>query len=121
MIVCVLRKNNLPVEYVSILLKKSQKKNYTITERETLAAIWLREKFEFLFTGKEFYLISDHKALEFIEKKHNFRTARIDRWIERFNRFEFNRIYRERSRMTLMYLVDLQSTISTLIGVLNKK
>ena len=94
----VLRQKGQPVAYISRLLKKAEK-NYTITEKEALAALWAMEKFEFLLTGKEFNLVTDHKALQEIKKKHNFGTPRITRWLSRFNNFNFKVLYREGNNM----------------------
>ncbi|KAG0434488.1 hypothetical protein DMUE_5164 [Dictyocoela muelleri] len=55
------------------------------------------EKLEFYLVGKKFTLISDHKAIEEIYRKKRFWHTRIQRWIERFSKFNFHICYRERS------------------------
>ncbi|KAG0427191.1 Retrovirus-related Pol polyprotein from transposon 17.6, partial [Dictyocoela muelleri] len=69
-------------------------RNYSVTERETLAALWSMERFEYYLIGKKFTLISDHKALEEIHKKKDFYSLRIQRWLEIFSRFDFEVFYR---------------------------
>lgn len=90
----VLKQKNKPVAYISRLLKKAER-NYTITEREALAALWAMEKFSNWLTGKEFDLITDHQALLKLKSKHLFGTKRITRWIERFNNFNFKTYYKQ--------------------------
>ncbi|KAG0435276.1 Retrovirus-related Pol polyprotein from transposon 17.6 [Dictyocoela muelleri] len=58
----VLRQNKKPVGYISRILSKSEQK-YSITEKETLAALWSMEKLEYFLLGKRFTLITDHKAI----------------------------------------------------------
>ncbi|KAG0419782.1 Retrovirus-related Pol polyprotein from transposon [Dictyocoela roeselum] len=58
------------------------------------------EKLEYYLIGKKFTLISDHKSLEEIHKKKDFGTPRIQRWLERFSRFDFNVCYREGNKLT---------------------
>ncbi|KAG0427756.1 Retrovirus-related Pol polyprotein from transposon [Dictyocoela muelleri] len=52
------------------------------------------EKLDYYLIGKKFTLISDHKALEEIHNKKDFGTPRIQRWLERFSRFNFDVCYR---------------------------
>lgn len=89
----VLRQENGPVAYISRALKGSEK-NYTITERETLAAVWSMEKFSYYLQGREFLLVTDHKALEELKQKKEFGTARIRRWFEKIEQFQFKVQYR---------------------------
>ncbi|KAG0422744.1 Retrovirus-related Pol polyprotein from transposon 17.6, partial [Dictyocoela muelleri] len=90
----VLKQNDRSIAYVSRVLKGSEK-NYSITERETLAALWSMEKLEQYLYGRKFTLISDHKAIEEILRKKDSGTPRIQRWMERFSKFDFNICYRE--------------------------
>ncbi|KAG0439442.1 Retrovirus-related Pol polyprotein from transposon [Dictyocoela muelleri] len=94
----VLKQRNNPVAFISRVLKRAEK-NYTVMERETLAALWSMEKLEYYLIGKRFTLISDHKSLEEIHKKKYFGTPRIQRWLERFSRFDFNVCYREGNKL----------------------
>lgn len=96
----VLRQNGRPVGYISRTLSKSEK-NYSITEKEVLAAIWAMEKYKYYLTGKKFVLITDHKAIEELKKKREFGSARIYRWFERLERFQFEVKYREGVNMVV--------------------
>jgi hypothetical protein len=90
----VLYENNKPVAFISRSLSNAEK-NYSITEREVLAALWAMEKLEYFLFGKPFKLISDHKAITEIKNKVNFGSPRIQRWFERLERFHFEPIYKE--------------------------
>ena len=83
-----------PVAYISRTLTKSERA-YGITERETLAALWAMEKLQYQLLGRKFMLVTDHKALEFMKEKKEFGSHRIQRWAERFGRFEFEVVYRK--------------------------
>lgn len=67
----VLRQKAEPICYISRTLT-SVEKNDTILEKEVLAAIWAMDKFAFYIAGKEFDLITNHQAIEFIKKKERF-------------------------------------------------
>jgi hypothetical protein len=90
----VLRQNSRPVAYISRCLTKCEK-NYTITEREVLAALWSMEKFKYYLEGRRFTLITDHKALEELKFKRVFGNKRIGRWFERIEQFQFDVKYRK--------------------------
>ncbi|KAG0438726.1 Retrovirus-related Pol polyprotein from transposon [Dictyocoela muelleri] len=94
----VLKQGDNTIAYISRVLKCGEK-NYTVMERETLAALWAMEKLEFYLIGKKFTLISDHKALEELHKKKEFGTPRVQRWLERFSKFDFDICYREGSKL----------------------
>lgn len=94
----VLLQNNTPIGYISRLLKKAEI-NYSITEKEVLASLWAMEKFEFLLAGKVFNLVTDHKAIENIQTKHNFGSARTERWRDRLSKFNFKVCFRPGAEM----------------------
>lgn len=89
----VLRQEANVVSYISRALTKEEK-NYSVSEKEALAALWAMEKFSFYLLGKEFDLITDHKAIEEIKRKKNFGSHKINRWFERLERFQFNVKYK---------------------------
>ena len=89
----VLRQDGKPIAYISKNLSKEER-NYGITEKEFLACIWAMEAFQYYLVGKSFKLITDHKAIESVNKKAEFGNSRIQRWIERLNRFDFVVEYR---------------------------
>jgi hypothetical protein len=90
----VLRQNNKPIAYISRSLSPSEK-NYTITEKEVLAALWAMEKLNFYLFGKEFVLVTDHKAIEELKQKVDFGTPRITRWFERIEKYQFKIRYKK--------------------------
>jgi hypothetical protein len=83
-----------PIAFASRTLSDAECR-YGITEREALAALWGMEKFQYYLTGKKFVLVTDHKALEEIRNKTEFGSKRTQRWIERFENFEFAIKYRK--------------------------
>lgn len=85
----VLEQNMKHIAYISRTLSKAES-YYSITEKETLAAIWGMEKFRFFIQGKKSLLITDDKALEEIKRKRDFGSPRIHRWFERLERFQYD-------------------------------
>ena len=74
---------------------KGAELNYSITERELLAALWGMEKLQYYLLGVKFTVITDHKALETINEKADFGNRRILHWMDRLSLFNFNIVYRE--------------------------
>lgn len=89
----VLRQVGKPVIYISRSLSGSEK-NYSISEKEVLGAMWAMEKLRYYLEGKEFDLVTDHKAIEEIKKKKEFGSQKINRWFERLERFQFKVKYK---------------------------
>jgi hypothetical protein len=52
------------------------------------------EKFSYFLIGKRFILVTDHKAIEELKRKREFGFSRIQRWFERFEKFDFEIKYR---------------------------
>lgn len=96
----VLRQDGKPIVYLSRTLNDAER-NYSITEREVLAALWAMEKVEYYLIGHRFEVITDHKAMEVMQNKLDFGTGRIARWMERFSRFDFGVTYRKGEDMVL--------------------
>ncbi|KAG0437706.1 Pol polyprotein [Dictyocoela muelleri] len=74
------------------------------------------EKLRFLFDRKELYSYSDHEALEEIHNKKENGTARVQRWLERFSKFDFNICYREGSKLIQ---VDALSREAVMVNIYN--
>lgn len=80
--------NIRPIAYASRVLNSAER-NYSITEKEMLGALWAMEHFYYYLHGREFVLKTDHKALEAINTKGYLDSARIERWQDRIFRFNF--------------------------------
>ncbi|MGL4849714.1 MAG: RNase H-like domain-containing protein [Clostridium sp.] len=83
----------MPIMFASRTLSETEK-NYSISEKEMLAALWSMEKFEYFLKGREFILITDHIALKALNSKGEIKSARIIRWIERIQQFNFKVEYK---------------------------
>ena len=77
------------IAFASRTLNNAER-NHSITKKEMLGAIWAMEHFQYYLKGREFTLVTDHKALEALNNKNEIKSARIQRWIERINNFDFN-------------------------------
>ncbi|KAG0440166.1 Retrovirus-related Pol polyprotein from transposon [Dictyocoela muelleri] len=88
----ILKQADKSIAYISRVLKGSEI-NYSISERELLAAIWCMEKFEYYLIGKKFTLVTDHRALVEIHNRKEFCSSKMQRWIERLSRFDFNVVF----------------------------
>ena len=84
----------LPVAFASRKMGTAER-NYSISEKEMLAALWAMEHFVYFLLGREFTLITDHKALKALDERGTIRSARIERWIERIQIFNFKVEYRK--------------------------
>lgn len=90
----VLRQTHGPMASILRALKGAEK-NYGITEKELLAAMWAMEKLEHYLLGSHFTLITYHQAIKYIQSKKEFGNSRIKRWFEKIQRFQFDVKYRE--------------------------
>ncbi|MGL4849384.1 MAG: RNase H-like domain-containing protein, partial [Clostridium sp.] len=78
-------KDKVPIMFISTKLRDSEL-NYSISEKECLAALWAMEKLKYFLYGREFDLITDHQALEALNNGE-MKSQRIERWLERLNVF----------------------------------
>lgn len=77
-----------PIAYMSRALSGSEK-NYSITERETLAVLTALEHWRcYLENGKTFTVYTDHSALKWFLSLDN-PTGRLARWCVRLSAFNF--------------------------------
>lgn len=81
------------ISYASRSLSEVEMK-YAQTEKEALALTWAVERFHYFIYGKEFELITDHKALETIFSPKNTPCARIQRWALRLQCYTFKVRYK---------------------------
>lgn len=70
------KQDNKPVAYISKILNKIER-NYSITDRELLAALWAIKKLKYILYNKLFVLVTNHKTIETIKIKTEFVLAKI--------------------------------------------
>ncbi|KAL2610998.1 hypothetical protein R1flu_022690 [Riccia fluitans] len=68
-----------PIAYISRKLIPAER-NYTATERETLAIVWAASKFDHHFKANKVKFITDHRAIVDLVRKPN-PAGRLARWI----------------------------------------
>ena len=67
-----------PVLYLSRKLNAAER-NYSVIERECLAAVWAIRKLQVYLYGQEFVLQTDHRPLTFLDQA-KLANARVMRW-----------------------------------------
>ena len=92
------------VSYASRALTPVESR-YSQTDIEGLALVWGIEHFRFFLLGKEFDVITDHKALESIFNNPRSKPPEcIERWILQLQPYHFRVIYKKRSQNEADYL-----------------
>lgn len=69
-------------------------RKYCQTEREALGIVFGCERFQFYLFGREFFLYTDCKPLQFLFSKRSKPCARIERWVLRVQSFSFKVCYK---------------------------
>ena len=81
-----------PISLASRFLNAAETKHST-NELEMLAVVWGSEDFRKYIFGRQFTVVTDHKALVTLlngnNKKNKTMFSRLTRWIDRFNPFDF--------------------------------
>ena len=77
-----------PISYNSRKLN-SPEMNYSVLEKEMLAAIWAIQQHRHLLYGNHFVLMSDNSALKFLLNSTHPKNARHGRWISQLQQFDF--------------------------------
>ena len=80
-----------PIEYASRLLSNAER-NYSTTERETLAIVWACNKFRGYIDGAEVKLLTDHQPLKWLLTLKS-PTGRLARWGLQLQQFNFSLEY----------------------------
>ncbi|KRH91903.1 putative LTR transposable element, partial [Pseudoloma neurophilia] len=64
-------------------------RNWGITEKELFAIIEGLDKFRDYTHGKKYIIISDHKALTWLQSREDFGNQRIQRWLNKIIGMDF--------------------------------
>ena len=82
-----------PIAYASRLLTAAEQ-NYTVVERECLAAIWAVRNFKHYLHGPKFDLYTDNLALTWL-KNRTQPKGRIARWIFELSEYDYEIIHKQ--------------------------
>lgn len=83
-----------PIQWASKNLTPMEER-YGITGKEMLAVMWGAYKFKYELSGRKFYLITDHKALENLRSKAEFGNNRVNRRICMIQEYDLTIKYRK--------------------------
>ena len=83
-----------PVIFLSRRLRNAEL-NYSISEKEMLAALWAMEQLHYYLYGRKFLLRTDHKALLAFNVRGEVKSRRIERWYYRLQTYTFEVVYRK--------------------------
>lgn len=84
-------KNEHPIEYASRLLSTAER-NYSTTERGTLAIVWAVDKFRGYIEGSSVVLLTDHQPLRWLMILKS-PTGRLARWALHFQPYNIKTEY----------------------------
>ncbi|XP_065365361.1 uncharacterized protein LOC135958385 [Calliphora vicina] len=82
-----------PIAYMSKKLNTAQR-NYSVTERECLAAVEAIQKFRCYLELQEFEVITDHSSLVWLMKQPNL-SGRLARWVFKLQSYKFSISHRK--------------------------
>ena len=81
-----------PVSFASRYLNEAEKE-YSTNELEMLVVVWGAEYFQNFILGRNFSIVTDHKALISLlngnNKKNKTMFSRLTRWLDRLSPFDF--------------------------------
>ena len=89
----------------------SNKKRYSINELDLLGVVWAIEYFKYYLFGKNFTVLTDHRAPLSVLKPHRFNKSyksRLTRWIDRLLPFDFNMEHISGTRKCLVDYISRQ-------------
>ena len=81
-----------PIAFASRFLNSCEER-YSVIELELLGVVWSTEYFKNYLYGKQFNVITDHRALLSIMKEHRSNKSyysRLTRWVDRLLPFQFD-------------------------------
>lgn len=82
-----------PIAFMSKKLNTAQR-NYSVTERECLAAVEAIQKFRCYIELQEFEVITDHSSLVWLMRQSNL-SGRLARWVLKLQSFKFSVSHRK--------------------------
>ena len=91
--------NEKPIAFMSKKLNTAQR-NYSVTERECLAAVEAIKKFRCYLELQEFEVITDHSSLVWLMKQQDV-TGRLARWVWRLQGYKFTISHRKGKQNTV--------------------
>ena len=98
------------VAFASRFLNNNEER-YSINELELLGVVWAIEYIKYYFFGKNFTVLTDHRALLSVLKSHRTNksyNSRLTRWIDRLLPFDFNIQHIPGTRMGLVDYISRQ-------------
>ena len=98
------------VAFASRFLNNNEER-YSINELELLGLVWAIEYFKYYLFGKNFTVLTDHRALLSVLKSHRSNksyNSRLTRWIDRLLPFNFNIEHIPGTRMGLVDYISRQ-------------
>ena len=84
-----------PIAYLSRKLLAHEQK-YSVPEKECLAVVWAINKFKYYLYGREFTVLTDHRALQWLDKCKTS-NSRLLRWAMLLQEYTFSVQYRKGS------------------------
>lgn len=87
------KKEERVISFASKSLSEVEQRYYQ-TEREALGIVFGIERFKYYLFGRDFWLYTDCKPLEFLFSERSKPCARIERWILRVQSFRFKVCYK---------------------------
>ena len=98
------------VAFASRFLNNNDER-YNINELELLGVVWAIEYFKYYLFGKNFTVLTDHRALLSVLKSHRSNksyNSRLTRWIDRLLPFDFNIEHIPGTKMGLVDYISRQ-------------